>query len=325
MPPPPAVADAASYPAAARASVSVRPEVRLPGLADETLRGIGLILLSTIFFSSSDILAKHMTETMPPLQVTWMRYIVFLVIALPMAWRALGSRAMHTTRPLLQVLRGLGVAGSSIFFILGITSLQVADATAIGFVAPIFITALSIPLLGEKVGLRRWLAAMVGLVGVLIIVRPGTGTFQMAALLPVCSAAVWAFSAVATRLMSRTERPETTFAWTAIVGLVALSAVMPFIWVTPGWEWIALGTVMGLLSTAGHYVIVLAYRRAPASVLAPFTYTQLIWATGLGFLAFGVVPGVTTYVGAAFIAASGLYTAHRERVKAKEARAAARA
>jgi drug/metabolite transporter (DMT)-like permease len=325
MPPPPAVADAASFSAAARTSVSVRPEVRIPGLADETLRGVAFIILSTIFFSSSDILAKHMTETMPPLQVTWMRYIVFVVVALPMAWAALGGRSLHTTRPLLQVLRGLGVAGSSIFFILGITTLQVADATAIGFVAPIFITALSIPMLGEKVGLRRWLAAMVGLVGVVIIVQPGTGAFQLAALLPVCSAAVWAFSAVATRLMSRTERPETTFAWTAIVGLVALSAVMPFVWSTPTWEGVAIGVVMGLLSTAGHYMIVLAYRRAPASVLAPFTYTQLIWASGLGFMAFGVVPGLATYVGAAFIAASGLYTAHRERVRAKEARAAARA
>jgi drug/metabolite transporter (DMT)-like permease len=123
--------------------------------------------------------------------------------------------------------------------------------------------------------------------------------------------------------MSRTERPETTFAWTAIVGLIALSAVMPFVWRTPTWDGVAVGLVMGLLSTAGHYMIVLAYRRAPASVLAPFTYTPLIWATGLGFIAFGVIPGLTTYVGAAFIAASGLYTAHRERLKAKQVRTAA--
>jgi drug/metabolite transporter (DMT)-like permease len=229
---------------------------------------------------------------------------------------------MHTPRLRLQIIRALAVAGSSVLFILGLGHLQVAEATAINFISPIFITALSIPLLGEKVGIRRWAAAAVGFLGVMLVVQPGSSAFQMAALLPIGAALSWAMAAIATRLMS-SERPETTLAWSAVVGLIALTAFVPFHWRTPTAGEIGLAVLMGGFSTMGHWLIILAYRKAAVSTIAPFSYVQLLFAGLLGFGVFGTVPGAMTLVGGGVIAASGLYTAHRERIRAREARRAA--
>jgi drug/metabolite transporter (DMT)-like permease len=236
------------------------------------------------------------------------------------AWRG-GRRGLATTRLPMQILRALGMVSSAVVFMVALGHLPVAEATAINFVSPIFITALSIPLLGEKVGLRRWIAAAVGLAGVLIVVQPGGASFQLAALLPAVSAAIWACSAILTRLMS-SEKPEVTLAWSAIIGFVALTVAVPYAWVTPNAMELWYGLIMGVGSTIGHWLLVLGYRRAGASLLAPFSYTQLVWASGLGFLVFGAIPGLWTLVGGAVIAASGLYTAHRERVRAQMERSA---
>jgi drug/metabolite transporter (DMT)-like permease len=212
-------------------------------------------------------------------------------------------------------LRGLGILGSSLFFITGLRFLPIAEASATGFVAPLIVTALSIFFLSEKVGLRRWIATGVGLIGVLIILRPGTGAFHPAAFFPLVSALCWACTLIITRMMSGTERAITVMAYSSIVGLVMLSALVPSVWVTPSWHDIAFGIFIGIASTAGQWIVVLAFRYAGASVLAPFSYTQLLWVSGLGFLIFGEVPDVWTVTGAGFIVASGLYTAHRERVR----------
>lgn len=147
------------------------------------------------------------------------------------------------------------MAGSSVLFILGLGSLPVAEATAINFISPIFITALSIPLLGEKVGLRRWAAAAVGFLGVMLVVQPGGAAFQLAALLPMGAALVWAVAAIATRLMSA-DRPEATLAWSAVVGLIALTAFVPFHWRTPTAGGIGIAVLMGAFSTVGHWLII---------------------------------------------------------------------
>ena len=209
----------------------------------------------------------------------------------------------------------MAILGSSLFFISGLRFLPIAEASATGFVAPLLVTALSIVFLGEKVGMRRWIATGVGLIGVLIILRPGTGAFHPAAFFPLVSALAWACTLIMTRMMSGTERVVTTMTYSSIVGLVMLSALVPSVWVTPSWHDIALGVFIGVASTAGQWIVVLAFRYADASVLAPFSYTQLLWVSVLGFLIFGEIPDVYTVTGAAFIVASGLYTAHRERVR----------
>jgi drug/metabolite transporter (DMT)-like permease len=204
-------------------------------------------------------------------------------------------------------------------FILGLHRLPLADATAMTFLAPLFIMAISVPVLGERVGMRRWIAAAVGLAGVLLIVRPGSGAFHAAAFLPVGSAVLWACTVVATRMMSDTERPQTTLVWSAVTGFVFLSAIVPFDWVAPDMTDLFYGAVIGIASTVGQWVMIRGYGKADASVLAPFSYTQLIWASAFGLLVFGVLPGPWTIAGAAIIAGSGLYIAHRERVRARSA------
>jgi drug/metabolite transporter (DMT)-like permease len=286
-----------------------------PARADRPFKGIALILVSTIFLGTSDVTAKYLSATLPSIEITWIRFFVFAMIMMPAMMPGSPLFAMQTGRLGLHLLRGATILGSSLFFISGLRFLPIAEASATGFVAPLFVTALSIVFLGEKVGLRRWIATAVGLIGVLIILRPGTGAFHMAAFFPLVSALAWACTLIITRMMSGTERAITVMAYSAIVGLCILSALVPFVWVTPTWHDIAFGVLIGIASTAGQWIVVLAFRYADASVLAPFSYTQLLWVSILGFFIFGEVPDAYTITGAAFIVASGLYTAHRERVR----------
>ncbi len=297
-----------------------RPSGRIPERTDRPLRGIALIIASTVFLACSDAMAKYLTRELPPIEIAWIRFVVFVLIMLPaMAWRAGGDNILRTRRPGLQVLRGLGLLASALFFIWGLRYLPIAEASATGFIAPIFVTGLSVLLLSEKVGIRRWLATAAGLAGVLIVIRPGTGAFHPAAIFPIASALGWAFALILTRQISGTDRPATTLAYSAIVGLAVLSALVPFVWVRPTVAQILIGVAIGVTSTAGHWIVVVAYRYADASVLAPLTYSQLVWVTVLGFVMFSEFPDRWTLLGAAIIISSGLYIAHRERVRRRQA------
>ncbi|KRR23070.1 multidrug DMT transporter permease [Bradyrhizobium lablabi] len=288
---------------------------KAPARADRPFKGIALVLASTVFLGTSDVTAKYLSATLPSIEIAWIRFLVFAMIMTPAMMPGSPLFAMQTGRPGLHLLRGLTILGSSLFFISGLRYLPIAEASATGFVAPLFVTALSIIFLSEKVGLRRWIATGVGLVGVIIILRPGTGAFHPAAFFPLVSALAWACTLIITRMMSGTERAVTVMAYSSIVGLCILSALVPFVWVTPTWHDIAFGIFIGIASTAGQWIVVLAFRYADASVLAPFSYTQLLWVSVLGFFIFGEVPDAYTITGAAFIVASGLYTAHRERIR----------
>lgn len=283
---------------------------------DKPFLGILLIISSTGFLGSSDAMAKYLARGgMPPVEIAWIRFSVFLLIMLPIVTIPSGGKMLRSSRPLLQVFRGLGLLCSSIFFIVGLSFLPIAEATATGFISPLFVTGLSIIFLGEKVGLRRWTATIIGLIGVLIIVRPGTSAFHPAALFPIISALGWASALVLTRKMSGADHPITTMAYSAIVGFLVLSLFAPFYWSQPTWTQLGLGVAIGVSSTVGHWIVVLAFRYADASVLAPFSYVQLMWVTLLGFFVFGEIPDAWTFLGAAIIIASGVYTAHRERVR----------
>jgi drug/metabolite transporter (DMT)-like permease len=286
-----------------------------PSRADRPFRGIALILASTVFLGTSDVTAKYLSATLPSIEIAWIRFIVFTLIMVPAMVPGSPVYALRTDRIGLQLLRGAALLSSSLLFISGLRFLPIAEASATGFVSPLFVTALSILFLGESVGLRRWLATALGLVGVLIILRPGTSAFHPAAFFPLVSALGWACTLIMTRMMSGKEHASTIMSYSSIAGLGILSALVPFVWVTPTWQDILLGILVGFASTAGQWIVVLAFRYADASVLAPFSYTQLLWVSILGFLVFGEVPDVWTVTGAVFIVASGLYTAHRERVR----------
>jgi drug/metabolite transporter (DMT)-like permease len=285
-----------------------------PARADRPFRGIALIIGSTVFLACSDAMAKYLSLSLPSIQIAWIRFLIFAMIFVP-AMLTTSPNVFRSTRPGLQMWRGVALLSSSLFFITGLRFLPIAEASATTFVAPIFVTALSIGFLGEKVGVRRWLATIVGLLGVMVIVRPGSSAFHAAAMLPIISAFGWACTLIMTRMISGKDRAITTMAYSSVVGLCILTALVPFIWVTPSWRDIFLGVCVGLASTTGQWIVVLAFRYADASVLAPFSYSQLVWVTILGFLIFGEVPDLWTLVGAAIIIASGLYTAHRERLR----------
>lgn len=281
------------------------------------MRGIALVLFSSVFMTTSDVASKYLALTLPALQITWLRYGTFAAIMLTTVFFMGGFRKMRTRRPGLQVLRAVAVTVSSILFVSGLRDLPMADATATSFVSPLFVTALSIPILGELVGWRRWTATAVGLIGVLIVVRPGGEGFHVASLFVLASAFFWAFALIVTRMMSRTETPVATLAYSAMLGFLMLSVLVMFSWQALDLQAVLIGIFIGSISTIGHWFLILAFRHADASLLAPFAYAQLIWASLFGYLVFQAVPDLWTYVGAAIIIASGLYTAHRERVRAR--------
>lgn len=283
---------------------------------ENSLRGIGLVLLGGAFLSSADAVSKLMAETVPALQITWLRYAAFALIMLAITLPG-GLAVLKPRRPKLQLARGIAVTVSSVLFVSSLRYLPIADATATSFISPLFVTALSIPLLGERIGWRRWTATIVGLIGVLIVVRPGGAGFQLAALLPMLSASSWAFALIFTRMMSATENPVTTLTWSAIIGFVLLSLLQPFGWQPLTAQAIWLGVFVGVASTIGHWFVILAFRHADASLLAPFAYLQLLWASIFGYFMFAALPDRFTWLGAVIISASGLYIAHRERLRAR--------
>ncbi len=276
------------------------------------------MLLATVFLSAGDVASKYLAASVPALHIVWLRYATSAVFLFAIIGWQRGKISLRTRRPGLQLLRGIGLIGSSVFFVSSLRYLQIADATATSFVAPLFVTALSIPLLGERVGWRRWLATVTGLVGVLIVVRPGGQGFQPASLLPVCSSMSWAFALIFTRLMSGTESPVTTITYSTVFGALIISLLLPLHWTPPTLEIVLVGVFIGAVSTAGHWLVIVAFRYAGASLLAPFTYIQLFWASLFGFFLFSTLPDVWTLVGAVIIAGSGLYTAHRERIRARQ-------
>ncbi len=292
------------------------PMTRKP--ANSVLPAILQVVAGVLLFSCSDTMSKYLRNTLPAVEIAWLRYVVFVLFGLYVAGRRrfIGLRPKQAS---LQVLRAVTLLGSAVLFISGLSYLPMADASALSFVSPAFITAASVLFLREQVGVHRWAATLVGLIGVVIVIRPGTGALQVAALYPLSSAACWAVAMIATRLIGAQDRSETTLLWSAAVGLVLLTLFLPFGFVPPSWAEIGLGLILGVTASTGQYLLILAYRRATASVLAPFSYIQLLFSATLGYLVFGSVPDSMAFLGAAIIIASGLYIVHRERIRARDA------
>jgi len=278
---------------------------------ESVLPAIGLVLLSVALFSIMDAFSKVLAAELDPIEIVWGRYLVILALLIPLAARQ--PRTLRSARPTLQLVRALCVFGSAVFFIAGLARLPLADASAIAFAAPLLVTALSIPLLGEHVGVRRWSAVAVGFVGVLIVIRPGSGAFDSAALLPLLSAVCWALSIVVTRRMRHDDRPLTTLLHSTVIGLVLSSAALPFVWQRASLaQWLVMAAMAGM-SAGGQYFLIAGLMRGAASLLAPFTYSQIVWSTLLGYFVFDALPTAWTWCGAALIVASGIYIGHRER------------
>ena len=280
----------------------------LPSARDKAL-GIGLVIGATMAFAISDLLTKFIVGEVNPFVLIWCRYVAFSAMTVPFLWRAPRVSIFATQNPGMQALRAAGALGSAIFFTSGLIWFPLADAAAIGFVSPLFVVVLSALLLGEKVTPSHALAALAGFAGVLLIIRPGSGKFGWPSLFPVVSAMCWAIALICTRQMSTHESRRVTAAFTALFGLIGASFILPFLWVTPpAHTWIYLIS-LAMVGTMGHVMTVAAYTYLPASRLAPLSYVQLLWVTGLSAIFMNYLPGLWSLVGMAMIVLSGLYIA----------------
>ena len=282
------------------------------GLTPET-RAILAMLFAFLTFSAMDTIAKHLVGTLHPVQVVWARYAsqtVFIVILLAPRLRVLA----RTASPGLQLLRSGLLFAATLLFFTALSLMPFAEAVALLQTAPLIITALAALLLGEAVGMRRWSGVCLGLVGALVIIRPGLGVFQPAALLALGAAVCMAAYQVATRMLSSADSIWTTLLYTAGVGTLIASAAVPFFWTPPSLTEALLMALIGVIAGFGHLSLVYGLSQAPASMLAPFNYTALVWAMLFGFVFFAELPGPMTLAGATIIVGAGLYVWHRERV-----------
>jgi drug/metabolite transporter (DMT)-like permease len=278
------------------------------------LTGIALMCAAVGCFAFLDATAKYLNLYMATLQVVWARYTGAFVFALIVAnpWRRPG--VVRTGRPLMQIGRSVLLLGSTLCNFAALRYLQLDEAVAIMFSTPFFVAALAGPVLGEWVRWPQWTAICAGFLGVLLVIRPGLGTFHAAALISLAGALLSALYSILTRMLARTDSNETTLFYSNVVGAVALLPVLPLIWTPPPDSMvIALMVAVGAMGSLGHYLLIAAHRLAPASVLSPFIYTQIVLVIVLGYLVFGDLPQRWTIAGAAIVVASGLYLVHRER------------
>jgi drug/metabolite transporter (DMT)-like permease len=272
------------------------------------LRGVLLVMLAVFLFSSMDTLAKHMLkrEAYPIGPLIWARYTVHLAFMLALLAPRMGLELVRTRRPGLQIVRGLLLVGSTGFFYLSLSYLPLAEAAAISFVGPVLITAMSGPLLRERISRRQWFAVALGFLGVLIIVRPGGGVFTVHAVYPLCSALMFSLYQVLTRKLAGRENPFTTLFFTALVGAAATSLPLPLTWQTPQPDQVPFILGIGLLGGLGHFFLIRAVEHTSPARLAPFIYTQLVWSTLLAYLAFGEFPASGSLAGMLVIVSAGM-------------------
>jgi len=282
--------------------------------------GIACIVGGIFFLTLSDANAKWLGAHYSPLQILFLRALIALPAVAGIALALGGRRILRTAHPGLHLLRGAINVMSATCFYLGLRALPLAEATAIAFAAPLFVTALSVLLLKEQVDGRRWLAVLAGFAGVLIIVRPGTSAFQAATLLPLATAMLYAVMMITARGIGQGEGMLTTTFYIVAGQLVCSAVTLPWVWQAPEPAHLPRFAAVALFSTLGLAFITQAFRIAPASVVAPFDYTGLIWATLIGWIFWHETPDAYAFVGALFIAGSGVYIALRETRSAKAAR-----
>ncbi|MCC7016121.1 MAG: DMT family transporter [Rhodospirillales bacterium] len=276
-------------------------------------RAFVLVTLAVLMLTVLDATVKYLVRIYPLPMVSWARY--FFHLATFGAWILATHRAVavRTRRLPLQIVRGLLLVAMTFLFIAALGRLPLADATAINFLSPIVVTALSALVLRETVGWHRWLAVIVGFAGVLIIVRPDADVVNWGALLALGATFFFALYQIATRALAPTDPAVTTMFYTALVGTAATSLIVPFFWAMPTAADFGLMVVAGVMGGGGHFLLIHAYRHAEASLVAPLFYVQIVFATGFGYVAFGETPDVWTLAGAALIILGGLWIWSRER------------
>lgn len=285
--------------------------------SERILAGIGLVVLAVACFATLDTATKYSTLGVPILMGVWFRY-AFQAVATTLVLLPLhGTSLLRTRHPRYQALRGALLLASSVFAFLSLRYMPLAEFTSIVLIAPLVITLLAATTLKEHVSPLRWSLVAGGFLGTLVILRPGGSTFSWAILLPLGLVLTNAWFQVLTSKLAQTENPLTMHFYTGWVGTLIASVAVPFVWTAlPSWEWWALLCLMGFMGTVGHFMLILAYQRAPASTLTPYLYAQIAFAMLGGWLIFSHVPDRFSLIGMAMIAvcgAAGAWLTVRER------------
>jgi drug/metabolite transporter (DMT)-like permease len=281
---------------------------------ENILKGIAATLVATFLFATQDAITKHLTTTVSIAQILFVRFFFFSLFAIVFAARRGGvMNALISRSPLLQGIRGLLIVAEIAVFALALRYLGVAETHVLFACFPLMVTALSMPMLGERVGWRRWVAVISGFGGTVLILNPGGGVFKTEALIALFAAFLFALYTLVTRKTGRQDRFETSLLWFGLVGLLVSAMLAPFFWKSltlaeAGWL-----AILTLTSISGHLLLIKSLQLAPAAVLAPFNYFLLVWAIGVGFLAFGEVLSPMELAGAAVVVASGLFVTMRRR------------
>ncbi len=291
-------------------------------MRDNPLLGIALMIAGMALLNAQDAVSKLLTVEHSGIQVAWARYTFHLLPLVALVGPKRLRRMLRTANPVAQFVRSTSLAVSAVCIILAFSLMPLADAVAVSFIAPLLIVALSGRFLGERVGPHRWMAVVIGFAGMLVLVWPTGDVLERGAFFAMGAAVFWAIGLMLTRQVRNDDSLSTLF-YTALIGAGLLSLVAPFVWTQPSAAGWGLMLIMGLLAGGAHTLIILAFRYASASFLAPYNYTMLLWATLYGWLIFGDLPGARVSLGAAIIIAAGLYAWHRERRAAETQDAAA--
>lgn len=279
------------------------------------LRGIGLMCAALACFACLDAFGKWLGTQMDPMQVVWTRYCSALVVALIIFNPLRNPGVLVTQRPWIQAIRSALLFGSTAINFIALQFLQLDQTASIMFATPFLVAILSGPFLGEWIGPRRWAAVAVGFLGVLVITRPWSGSMHWAMGLSMVGACFYAIYNLLTRMLAGHDSAGTTSIYSVAFGAVVATILVPLVWTTPQSLWVVAGMIaIGVFGAVGHWLLIIAHGLAPAGILAPFIYTQIVWMTALGWLAFAQVPAPNTLAGAAIVIASGLYLLYRERV-----------
>ena len=274
--------------------------------------GILMIVGSGCLLSVMDTFSKHLGQTIDVMFVIWGRYFFHTVLTTLFLSAGGSFSYLKSNKPKLQTIRASLLLLATVCMYNGLQFMSLAEATAIMFLAPMLMTAFSVPLLGERVGLHRWSAVVAGFIGVVLVIRPGAEVFNPFSFLPLAAAVCVSLYMILTRTLSTQDRQQTTTFYSTAVGTLVLSAGLPFFWSSlEPLSWVLMVS-MGATGAIGHFLLIKAFHRAPASVLAPFTYSQLIFSGLLSIWIFGDIPDTWGLAGAALILAGGLYVWYRE-------------